>query len=365
MLIHYNNLIESKLPTLISVKTVDLPHKVKQSDLKNFVDEMFSSRFKDTEKLLEVFENTQIKTRNMSMPIEYFYEKHDWKIKNDTFISKSIEILARMVNDILSESKISPQKVTDIFFVSSTGISTPTIDAMLINKLGINEHVNRYPLWGLGCAGGVSGLAKAFTAAKANPDAVVLVIAIELCTLTFIKDDISKSNFIATSLFSDGAAVCLVAGDNVKTNESYKINYESSLSKIYPDSLDVMGWEVINDGLKVVFSRDIPEIVKNNVSKDVNYFLEQNNIALKDIKNFIIHPGGVKVIKAYIESLNVTEEDLKFTSEVMMDYGNMSSVTVLYVLHKFLKEGFKDGYGIMLSLGPGFSSEMLLLNMKN
>jgi alkylresorcinol/alkylpyrone synthase len=353
------------LPKLISVKIADLPHKVRQSDLKTFVDEMFSARFKDTEKLLDVFENTQIKTRNMSLPIEYFYEKHDWQRKNDTFISKSLEILEPMTKEILSESKISPKDVTDIFFISSTGISTPTIDAMLINKLSINEHVNRYPLFGLGCAGGVSGLAKAFAAAKVNPDAIVLVVAIELCTLTFIKDDVSKSNFIATSLFSDGAAICLVAGDNVKTNESFKINFESSLSKIYPDSLDVMGWEVINDGLKVVFSRDIPEIVKNNVAIDLNYFLDKNKITLDNIKNFIIHPGGVKVIKAYIESLKIPEEKLKFTSEVMMDYGNMSSVTVLYVLNKFLKEGFENGYGVMLSLGPGFSSEMLLLNMKN
>ncbi|HEX2787835.1 MAG TPA: 3-oxoacyl-[acyl-carrier-protein] synthase III C-terminal domain-containing protein [Ignavibacteria bacterium] len=353
------------MPKLISVKIADLPNKVRQSDLKEFVSEMFSSKFKDTEKLLDVFENTQIKTRNMSLPVEYFYEKHDWQSKNDIFIVKSLEILEPMVSEILSEARISLKDMTDIFFVSSTGISTPTIDAMLINKLGINEHVNRYPMFGLGCAGGVSGLAKAFTAAKANPDAVILVIAIELCTLTFIKDDISKSNFIATSLFSDGAAVCLLTGDNVKSNEAYEINYQSSLSKIYPDSLDVMGWEVINDGLKVVFSRDIPEIVKNNVAKDLNYFLEQNKITLRDIKNFIIHPGGVKVIKAYIESLKISEEKLKFTSEVMMDYGNMSSVTVLYVLNKFLKEGFEDGYGVMLSLGPGFSSEMLLLNMKN
>lgn len=353
------------MPQLISVKTADLPYKVNQSDLKNFVNEMFSAKFKDTEKLLDVFENTQIKTRNLCVPIEYFYEKHDWQSKNDTFISKSEEILTKLINEVLSDAEIPAKNITDIFFISSTGISTPTLDARLINKVGINEHVNRYPLWGLGCAGGVSGLAKAFTTAKANPDAVIVVAAIELCSLTFIKDDISKSNFIATSLFSDGAAVCVLTGDNIKSNKSRKINYESSLSKIYPDSLDVMGWEIINEGLKVVFSRDIPEIVKNNVANDLNYFLKRNNISLSDVKNFIIHPGGVKVIQAYIDSLNIPEEELKFTKEVMIDYGNMSSVTVLYVLNKFLNEGFKDGYGVMLSLGPGFSSEMILLNMKN
>jgi alkylresorcinol/alkylpyrone synthase len=197
-------------------------------------------------------------------------------------------------------------------------------------------------------------------AAKANPNAVVLLVAVELCSLTLIKSDYSKSNFIGSSLFSDGVVACIVKGDN-HTLPAQQITFEATSSKLYYDSLEVMGWQFQEDGFKVVFSKDIPTFINTNIRGDIN----KQGLELSDIKNFIFHPGGKKVLDAYVDALQVQGDFLKYTREVMTDNGNMSSVTVLYVLEKFMTQGYADGYGLMLAMGPGFSSEMVLFKMKN
>ncbi|NNU34157.1 type III polyketide synthase [Mucilaginibacter sp. S1162] len=246
--------------------------------------------------------------------------------------------------------------------MSTTGLATPSIDALIINKMRLNPHVNRSPLWGPGCGGGVSGMAKANIAALANPDAVVLLVAVELCSLTLIKSDYSKSNFIGSSLFSDGIAACIIKGDNYTTSGN-KVDYIASSSKLYYDSLDVMGWDFRDTGFKVLFSKDIPTFIHENVEQDITEFLTKHNLQLSDIKNFIFHPGGKKVLDAYTDALGIEGDFLNKTRAVMNDNGNMSSATVLYVLERFMRDGFEDGYGLMMAMGPGFSSEMVLLKL--
>jgi alkylresorcinol/alkylpyrone synthase len=228
----------------------------------------------------------------------------------------------------------------------------------------LNPHINRTPVWGLGCAGGVSGMAKANMAAKANPNAVVLLVAVELCSLTLIKNDYSKSNFVGSSLFSDGVVASIIKGDNYPLPKQ-QVTFKAASSKLYYDSLDVMGWDFGEEGFKVIFSKDIPTFIHQNIKQDVDDFLGKQGLKLLDISNFIFHPGGKKVLDAYTEALQVEGDFIKNTREVMNDNGNMSSVTVLYVLERFLETGFADGYGLMLAMGPGFSSEMVLLDMKN
>lgn len=220
-------------------------------------------------------------------------------------------------------------------------------------------------LFGMGCAGGVAGFAKASTLAMANPNAVVLLVVVELCSLTFLRNDLSKSNFIGTSLFADGVSALIITGDNHTNSAQSQVFYLASQSKFYNDTLDVMGWEFLDNGFKVLFSKDIPTIIFNNISKDIISFLDKHQLKLSDIKNFIFHPGGKKVLSAYEEALKVKGDFLKNTREIMNEYGNMSSATVLYVLHRFLTQGFDDGYGLMVSMGLGFTCEMALLQMKN
>ena len=219
-----------------------------------------------------------------------------------------------------------------------------------------------WPL-GLGCGGGVSGMAKACTTATANPKAVVLLVAVELCSLTLIKNDYSKSNFIGSSLFSDGIAACIIKGDD--HGKDQPATYVASSSKLYYDSLDVMGWDFQDTGFKVLFSKDIPAFINEHVKDDITEFLGRHGLALSDIRNFIFHPGGKKVLEAYTDALGVEGDFLNKTRAVMNGYGNMSSCTVLYVLEKFMTEGYEDGYGLMMAMGPGFSSEIVLLKLKH
>jgi alkylresorcinol/alkylpyrone synthase len=352
------------MPNIISISNIDLPYKVSQSDLKQYAGNLFSEAFPDIDRLLPVFENTLIDNRNFCVPVDYYSVDRDFKEKNDLYIKYSLQYSIEAIEKCLAQTDFNKDDITDIIFVSTTGLATPSIDARIINEMKLNPNINRLPIWGLGCAGGVSGLAKAASLAEANPAAVVLFVAVELCSLTFIRNDLSKSNFVATSLFSDGVTAMLVTGDEHKNTGSFDIKIKASQSKLYYDSLDVMGWDFHNEGFKVLFSRDIPTIVNDTVKNDIHDFLSKNGLTLSDIKNFIIHPGGMKVIDAYVSALQIDRSKLNNTLSILQNYGNMSSVTALYVFEKFLADGFEDGYGLMMSLGPGFSCEMLLLDMK-
>jgi len=350
------------MPFIAATSKIDLPYKTDQQEVKRQAQEMFSVNFPEAGRLIFAFDNTEIVTRNFCKPLSYYARPNTFEERNNEYINTALDYSILAIEDCVHKAGIDKQDITDILFVSTTGLATPSIDALIINKLRLNPHINRIPIWGLGCGGGVSGMAKANMVAKANPDAVVLLVAVELCSLTLIKSDYSKSNFIGSSLFSDGIAACIVMGDNHGADK--QVTFVGSSSKLYYDSLDVMGWDFQDTGFKVLFSKDIPQFINEHINADIIEFLSKHELRLSDIKNFIFHPGGKKVLDAYKSALAVEGDFLKVTREVMNGYGNMSSATVLYVLEKFMREGFEDGYGLMLAMGPGFSSEMVLLEMK-
>jgi len=350
------------MPSISAISKVDFPHKLDQKFVKEYVRNMFADDFPLVERLIDAFDNTEIKQRNFCEPLSYYDQHHSFHDHNLEYIRISLEYSIKAIEDVLQKAELSKNDITDIIFVSTTGLATPSLDALIINSMRLNPNINRIPIWGLGCAAGVSAVAKANIIGKVNPDAVILIVAVELCSLTFLRNDFSKSNFIASSLFSDGIAACIIRGDNHQPARKLKVL--SSKSKLYYDHLNVMGWDFLDSGFKVIFSKDIPTIIHSHVKDDITMFLAENNLTLNDIKNFIFHPGGKKVLTAYEESLEICSEKIKNTRETMNDYGNMSSGTVLYVLEKFLRQGFEDGYGLMLAVGPGFSSEMVLLDMK-
>jgi alkylresorcinol/alkylpyrone synthase len=352
------------MPHLAAVAKIELPDRTNQQDVKEQARAMFTANFPQAERLMPAFDNTGILTRNFVKPLSYYAEDTTFKERNDEYIKLSLQYSVQAIEEAISKAGIQKSDITDIIFISTTGLATPSIDALIINQMQLNPHINRTPVWGLGCAGGVSGMAKANIAAKANADAVVLLVAVELCSLTLIKNDYSKSNFVGSSLFSDGVVACIVKGDNHPLPKQ-QVTFKAASSKLYYDSLDVMGWDFGEEGFKVIFSKDIPTFIHQNIKQDVDAFLQKQGLQLSDISNFIFHPGGKKVLDAYVDALQVEGDFLKNTREVMNDNGNMSSVTVLYVLEKFLETGFADGYGLMLAMGPGFSSEMVLLDMKN
>lgn len=351
------------MPSLASVSKIDFPYKVDQQKVKQYAMDLFAPSFPQVERMMSAFDNTEIKTRNFCKPLDYYSTLHTFQGHNAEYIKVSLEYSVKAIEECISSAQINKNEITDIIFISTTGLSTPSLDALIINEMKLNQNISRTPIFGLGCAGGVAGFSKASILAKANPDAVVLLVTVELCSLTFLRNDFSKSNFIGSSLFADGVAACIIAGDNHTNKTKNAITFLATQSKLYYDTLDVMGWEFLDEGFKVLFSQDIPTIISENIKNDVDSFLEKHQLTLSEIKNFIFHPGGKKILTAYEEALPVEGDFLKNTREVMKDYGNMSSVTVLYVLERFFSQGFEDGYGLMLSMGPGFSSEMALLKM--
>lgn len=350
------------MPSLVAVSKIDFPYKTSQETIKDFAKNVFASSFPDIDRMLPVFDNTEIVTRNLCKPLDYYLQIRTFEEQNNDYIRLALEYSVKAIEECISLAGISEDKITDLLFVSTTGLATPSLDALIINKMKLNQHVNRIPVFGLGCGGGVSGFAKACTLAKANPEAVVLLVTVELCSLTFLRNDYSKSNFIGSSLFADGVAACLITGDKFESAVDKQVRFVSAESKLYYDSLNIMGWDFTDNGFKVLFSPGIPALIAGNVREDVFSFLANQELALSAIKNFIFHPGGKKVLKAYEEALEAEGDFLYTSREVMRDYGNMSSCTVLYVLERFL-HGYEKGYGLMMAMGPGFSSEMVLLEM--
>jgi alkylresorcinol/alkylpyrone synthase len=351
------------MPSLAAISKIDFPYKVEQQIVKEGARVLFAPSYPQVERMMSAFDNTEIKTRNLCKPLDYYTTIHSFEDQNAEYIRISLEYSIQAIEECIASANINKNDITDLIFVSTTGLSTPSLDALIINKMRLNQNINRMAIFGLGCGGGVSGYSKANILAIANPDAVVLLVTVELCSLTFLRNDFSKSNFIGASLFADGVAACIITGDNHKNKTTNAFTFLATQSKLYYDTLDVMGWEFLNSGFKVLFSADIPTIISKNIYNDVSSFLEKHHLKISDIKNFIFHPGGKKVLTAYEEALQVEGDFLKNTREVMNDNGNMSSTTVIYVLERFFLQGFKNGYGLMVSMGPGFSSEMVLLQM--
>lgn len=357
------------MPSIISVAEAIPPYEINQNEAMDFARELFSERFKDIERLLTAFQNGQIKKRHFVKGIEWFKESRSFEEKNNAYMESAVSLGKLAIdhclrNETFLAREVNCEEIDAIFFISTTGIATPSIEARIMNQLSFQQHTKRIPIWGLGCAGGAAGLSRAFEYCLAFPYAKVLVLSVELCSLTFQHNDLSKSNLIGTSLFADGVACALVCGDNVqgiskKNTVPAIINTQSTLM---PDSLDVMGWEIKNQGLFVVFSRDIPSIIESWLKPNVSTFLKECNLDLKHIDYFIAHPGGKKVIDAYIQSLGIPATMTEISLEVLSDFGNMSSATIFYVLKRFMElEIDKGSFGICTALGPGFSSELLLL----
>lgn len=350
------------MPSLAAVSTIDFPYRTSQQTVRNFAKEVFAPSFGDIDRMLSVFENTEIEMRNLCKPLDWYLQPHTFEEQNREYIRLALEYSVEAVEACIAKADIPKSDITDLVFVSTTGLATPSIDALIINRMRLNPHVKRMSLFGLGCGGGVSGFAKASTLARANPRAVVLLVAVELCSLTFLRSDPGKSNFIGSCLFADGVAACLITGDQYGQAPSGGFGSVASESRLYYDTLDIMGWDFTDHGFKVLFSPGIPALVAANVRDDVTGFLAGQGLALGDVGNFIFHPGGKKVLTAYEEALSLESDALQTTRAVMRDYGNMSSTTVLYVLERFQQE-YERGYGLMMAMGPGFSSEMVLLDM--
>ena len=348
------------MPKLQAISIATPPFKLGQDEIQEFAKHIFQDRLQEVERLLPIFKNSLIKNRYFSVPLDWFETEHSLEEKNRIYIQTATELSASACSSLFKKAGIQPTDIDCILYINTTGLATPTIDARLINLLGMRTDIKRTPIWGLGCAGGAAGLSHAYDYLLGHPTHRVLVVSVELCGLTFMRNDFSKSNFVATSLFADGAACALLTGDDVEDKGHALLDVQS---KFYPDSLDIMGWNIMSDGMQVVFNERIPKIVTEKSGNDLESFLSKNDLTRSDIKYFLYHPGGMKVLQAYMDAYDVDESAFEFSKYVLQNYGNMSSVTVLFVIEEFLKQCKPTGseYAVISALGPGFCSESLLM----
>ncbi|MFJ8066141.1 type III polyketide synthase [Psychrobacillus sp. NPDC096426] len=357
------------MPKIASISTYKPPYTLNQTNIEQLTKELFKDKIAQLDRLLKVFENGDIVTRNFCVPLEWHQTNHTFEERNNIYIELatkySVEVIqACLQNTHFLQRTVHPEEIDAIIFVSTTGISTPSIDARVMNQLPFSDRMKRIPLWGLGCAGGAAGVSRAFDYCKAHPTEKVLVVCVELCSLTFQPNDFSKSNLVGASLFADGAACILVCGNEATVSTKRSVPHiMNTASKWMPDSENVMGWDIKNSGLHVVFSKSIPSIISNWLGPFIDEFFTEQQMTKEQLAHFIAHPGGKKVLEAYEETLYLTQEQTSISREVLRNHGNMSSPTVLYVLEQFMQQENKKGdIGLLVALGPGFCGEAVLLN---
>jgi alkylresorcinol/alkylpyrone synthase len=351
----------TKTPAIVSLATAVPPYQMTQQGAADFARAHFSRFVPDIERLLPVFVNSGIDSRYFSVPTGWFTQSHSIAEKNRIYIESATDLCAQAARTAMDNAGIPPDEIDYIVYVNTTGIATPSIDARLINVLGLRHDIRRTPIWGLGCAGGVAALSHAYHHLIGHPDETVLVVCAELCGLTFLSDDFSRSNLVASALFGEGAAAVLLKNSSDQSHDNLRLI--STNSRFYPDSLDVMGWNVVEAGLQVIFAQRIPDIVAAHAAEDLGSYVNKHGLTLDDIDQFLFHPGGTKVVQAYEQALGITNGKLDHARQTLRDFGNMSSVTVLFVLKRFLDQSdrARGRYSLVSALGPGFCSESLLV----
>jgi alkylresorcinol/alkylpyrone synthase len=251
-----------------------------------------------------------------------------------------------------------------LFFVSVTGISSPSIDARLVNRMKLSPHIKRNPIFGLGCVAGAAGIARAADYVRAYPDQVAVLLSVELCSLTWQRDDMSVANLISAGLFGDGAAAVLIAGDQVQLPGIVQgPRIIASHQIFYPDTEYVMGWDISEKGFNIVLSADVPKVVRENLGRDVDQFLAAHDLTRADIGSWIMHTGGPKVLEASAEALGLQDADLQVSWDALRRLGNLSSASVLVVLDEVMKHRrpAPGTRSVLAAMGPGFCAEMLLI----
>ena len=341
---------------LHAVATAVPPHEIDQARVAAEAELLFPGRVDELQRLASIYGNAGIDRRYSCLPLEAYRAPLDWKRRNALYLDCALGLLERAARDCLAEADCAAGEVDAVVTVSTTGLATPSLDARLMGRLGLRADVERLPIFGLGCAGGVLGLARAAALAKAAPGAKVLLLVVELCALTFRHGDHSNANIVASALFGDGAAAALISSGDAPGLARIAHWGEHT----WPDSLDIMGWSVENDGLGVIFSRDIPNLVRRDFGTVLDGYLAAHDLVRADVDGYIAHPGGAKVVDALEETLGLAPGDLASAREVLAGFGNMSAATVLFALRAEALGGIR-GRRVMLALGPGFTAAFATL----
>ena len=340
--------------SLLSLATAVPPHVVEQSEAKAVAREAFGRKAL-FDRLSGVFDNAGIARRNIVAPLDWYMGNHGWSDRNAVYLDAAEQLFIEAATIAIERAGLMPDQIDGIVTVSTTGIATPSLEARALSKVGFRSNVRRVPVFGLGCAGGVNGLSIASRMATADPGSMWLFVTVETCSISIRLDSDDPAAVVATALFGDGAAAAVVT-----SGKHSLARITASAEKIWPDTLRIMGWDIEDPGLAVVFDRAIPPFIEAELESAVDELGAAMGISRDEVDRFCCHPGGVKVIDAIETALHLHQGELNIEREVLHDYGNMSAPTVMFVLERLLEQGLPDKV-MMTAFGPGFTCAAMLL----
>lgn len=354
----------SSLPSAPWVGAVSraLPsHYADQEQLIAALRALWATKHFNVERLEELHRAVQVGGRYLAMPVEAYSSLDSFSARNDAWTKVATELGAQAVERALAAAGVAASEVDHLFFVTVTGISTPSVDARLVNRLALRPDIKRTPIFGLGCVAGAAGAARAADYLRAFPEETAVLLAVELCSLTLQREDLSIPNIIASGLFGDGASAMVLRGGARPGVAGPRI--VASRSVFYPDTERIMGWDLVDSGFKVVLSAKVPSLVKAHVRADVDGFLAQHGLERRQIRHWVAHTGGPKVLQAFEEALELPAAALDRSWRSLKQTGNLSSASVLFVLSELLEaqQARPGDHGLLMAMGPGFCAELVLL----
>jgi alkylresorcinol/alkylpyrone synthase len=351
----------SKSPSILSVGRALPKHYADQESLVGVLKRLWVKQHFNPARVEDLHRAVKVAGRHLALPIEDYERLETFQQHNDAWIRVALEIGEEAAREAIHRAGLEPKDVDHIFFVTVTGIAVPSLDARLVNRMGFRPDVKRTPIFGLGCVAGAAGIARASDYVRAFPGEVALLLSTELCSMTLQRGDLSVANLIASGLFGDGAAAVVIGGGERTPQSGPRIL--ATRSVFYPDTERMMGWDVVDTGFKIVLSAGVPEIVYRHIAGDVDAFLSAHDLDRSKIRHFVAHTGGPKVLQAFSEALALPPNALARSWDSLEKNGNLSSASVLFVLRDLLDSGeAKPGdLGLLLAMGPGFCSELVLL----
>ncbi|MGE5647408.1 MAG: type III polyketide synthase [Acidobacteriota bacterium] len=320
----------------------------------------WSGKLENPQMLERLHARTGVAGRYLSLPMEEYEGLAAWGQANNAWIEAAQDVGQEAICRALARAGIGKQDIGALFFTSITGIASPSIDARLVNRMGLPADIRRVPIFGLGCVAGAAGLSLAADYARAYPDKVAVLLAVELCSLTLRRDDLSVANLISAGLFGDGGAAVIVAGTGRGLPGPRVV---ATRSVFYPGTEDVMGWDISEKGFRIVLSPDVPEMVHRHLAQDTDAFLAAEGLTRRDIGSWVLHTGGPKVLEAMETALELRDGELQASWDSLRKTGNLSSASVLVVLEEVFtnRRPAPGTWGLLAAMGPGFCSELVLL----
>jgi alkylresorcinol/alkylpyrone synthase len=347
------------LAKLVSIATAVPPFIIEQTEAAAAAKEEFGARYSDFKRLKNVFENSGIRRRHTVRPLDWYLQPLGWPERNGAYLDGACDLFIAAAKKALAAAKITAAEVDTVLTISSTGIATPSIEARILGSMGFRTDVERVPVFGLGCAGGVTGLSIAARLARSRPGCIVLMVAIELCSLAFRLDKLTKANIVSSAIFADGAAACILC-----SGEDGLAAIEMEGQHTWPDTLDIMGWNVDREGLGVVLDRDVPSFAEAHLAPAVTGIVQRGGLEMADIDRFAFHPGGAKVIEALERAFSIGQGGLDHERAVLAEYGNMSAPTALFILERLIGAGLPQRT-LLTAMGPGFTASCISLRRTN